>query len=661
MADDNKIILQIVLDDGSVVRGMGTIRNESKKTAQESASAFEGVTEAMASPFNSAIEAIKNIHPAVKAAVALISLSLLGLKLAFDKAFEGERLKSLETQFNSLALGAGISGEALKKGLEEAGKGMFHLAEQASVVNRAIVELGANATKLPQILELSRKVAAGIGGNQNDVFEAILRSVETLSLKSLKQQGIVIDTEKALDNYARTLRLTAGELTNSQKQQALLNAILTETAGKFKNVEEGTKPMAAALSRVGVAFAHISEESSKAFSEAFGQGFATNLERIAAAFGGPQQKAILLESEIKRLQNTLNDKASLDQSFVPFLEKALADNVRQLENIRNIQNALRDDAQKAGRANGIGETAAQTLARKKAFDDQLKLNDDQVLAIKSRNQQINQLELQAAQDSIAVDQARAQQSLTDSDKRIKDAEVLSEQLILLGLQREQALDDIAIKFSDKKGFDEQQRAAARLAIIADFEAKRDLLETNGNQASADKLKTLTATAKSILVSGISSSVQALGAALVKGENAFDVFKNGVLGIIGDLMIQLGTAVIAQAVAIDALAKTIATGFGGFGIAAGVALIAAGGALKALVGGGTGINYGGEISHPVNAGNDFSTLSDIPETDRQRDIKPSVQFIVQGDLIDTPESGSRILNLLNDAFDRSGVELRGATA
>lgn len=170
-----------------------------------------------------------------------------------------------------------------------------------------------------------------------------------------------------------------------------------------------------------------------------------------------------------------------------------------------------------------------------------------------------------------------------------------------------------------------------------------------------------------LTSGISRSIQALGASLVTGENFFKSFVGIALNALGDLLISFGTGAIAVGATAEAIRSSIIGLFGGQAIVAGVAAIAAGGALKAFagsIGGGsssgptiaspTGTADGGVISSPA------APFAETQEEERRAD--QFVQVVVQGDILDSEESGTRILKLLTDNFKtNNGALVQGRFA
>lgn len=151
-----------------------------------------------------------------------------------------------------------------------------------------------------------------------------------------------------------------------------------------------------------------------------------------------------------------------------------------------------------------------------------------------------------------------------------------------------------------------------------------------------------------LARSISAGVQASIQSLIKGKNAFQAFGKAVLGVFGDLAIQLGEFFIIQGIAVESL-KSLG---GAAAIAAGVALVALGSLLKSISGGeGISTSPGG-VTSPALANTDGTN----PATAQQQEQRTAVSVVVQGNVFDSEETGLRIADILKDQFGSKGVVL-----
>lgn len=123
-----------------------------------------------------------------------------------------------------------------------------------------------------------------------------------------------------------------------------------------------------------------------------------------------------------------------------------------------------------------------------------------------------------------------------------------------------------------------------LAIVKEGFADVFGFLNDGGKLTAENLTKLAASASNNLrkigatfARGFAGSFAAVGAALVRGENAFQAFGKAILGVLGDIAIQAGTEIFLIGIGFSDPSK----------VATGLALIGLGGAIKALAGGGGG--------------------------------------------------------------------------
>lgn len=165
-----------------------------------------------------------------------------------------------------------------------------------------------------------------------------------------------------------------------------------------------------------------------------------------------------------------------------------------------------------------------------------------------------------------------------------------------------------------------------------------------------------------MVNGVSRSMNAVGAALAKGEDALGAFSKAIFGMFGEMANMLGQHYFLLGIA----AFPTNPASGSAMIAGGLALMAFGGILSAMGGGGGGATSSGASS---NAGGGGSAMSaEIGDdrnglADQERQRVTDVSVIVQGNVIgDKRTFGKEIAEALNDAFGNDGIIVaRGAIA
>jgi hypothetical protein len=159
---------------------------------------------------------------------------------------------------------------------------------------------------------------------------------------------------------------------------------------------------------------------------------------------------------------------------------------------------------------------------------------------------------------------------------------------------------------------------------------------------------------------ISKSIQRMTMRMAQGKSVFADFGNFLINMFGDLAIQIGTMIIAFGLAIAAFQASLFSSPLA-AVALGAGLVAVGAAMKAFAGGGGPGPVGGTATAGGAGGG--VPVDDITEESDLREVKTTEVIVnVQGDIMDSDETGSRIVQLINNAFDKDGVVVnRGAIA
>lgn len=142
---------------------------------------------------------------------------------------------------------------------------------------------------------------------------------------------------------------------------------------------------------------------------------------------------------------------------------------------------------------------------------------------------------------------------------------------------------------------------------------------------------------------------AFGKAVAQGDNALKAFLNSLLASFGQMAIQLGTQFILQGIAYSWAGMPNGPSL----IAAGAALAAFGGVLSALGGGGgasAGAGAAGGGAGGISSSESPTAQLAAPELARPQD---KITVNIQGDVLDSDETGGRIVRLLTEYSDKNG--------
>lgn len=151
---------------------------------------------------------------------------------------------------------------------------------------------------------------------------------------------------------------------------------------------------------------------------------------------------------------------------------------------------------------------------------------------------------------------------------------------------------------------------------------------------------------------LASGFAGFGAALVQGENALDAFAKSFLSTLGQMMVQQGATFILQGLGFQLIPGLQANGSALIGV--GAALSTLGGALTAIGGNiGTPSSTGAGGGSPIQQGSQVID-NELPTAEERAEPETRIQVNIQGDVLDSEESGLRIVQLINDAFDKDGA-------
>lgn len=136
---------------------------------------------------------------------------------------------------------------------EEAGRNLPIVAESlrditdAALSTKDALQAVANATaqgfsttQLEQLTRVAKGASAALGRNLTDSLDRLVRGTAKLEPEILDELGIIVRLDDATREYAAALGKTAGELTQFERQQAFLNAAITQGEKKFGDIANKT-------------------------------------------------------------------------------------------------------------------------------------------------------------------------------------------------------------------------------------------------------------------------------------------------------------------------------------------------------------------------------------------------------------------------------------
>lgn len=170
------------------------------------------------------------------------------------------RAETLAITLNVVGQNAGYSKQMLAGYEQELKKtGISTIAARDSLTK--LIQAGINLNQVnsqgvsiaAQLARASQDLAVVTGQSSSETFQKLITNIQQLDTVGLRYQGLIIDVAAAQDKFALSLGKTAAQLTQSQKQQAVLNAVLEKASvlqGAYEQSLDSVGKMIGSLSRV---------------------------------------------------------------------------------------------------------------------------------------------------------------------------------------------------------------------------------------------------------------------------------------------------------------------------------------------------------------------------------------------------------------------------
>lgn len=672
--------------------------------ARSAAHALTGISEA-----GESIGHLVEVLESVSVTLGILTVGFFAVKEAFESVFEGEKIAQTTSQFNALSAAAGVYGDTLKKGLQEASNGWVTDTELMQHANRAMSELEVGVEKLPQLMETARKATAVMGGDFMENFDKMTQAVATHSAHRLRSLGITIDEQKALRGYAGSIDVAVGSLSQAGKQQAILNAILDATKDKYKGQNEDLiknlslwQQIKTNLKDLGeiieVVFAKFASPAVTKFMTSLHDSLVYIKQDLLGITGTGTERFEVLEQKVNKTKEALDrmgkaNRDAMSPTEVKLLDNAIADTTKQLQLQEAELNKLKTTdqsylteqkqhqeqlAQMAGAANK-SKSVDQDAERKQraAFQKESVAMDRELQSINKQitNEEIKNMDsveqaeklydkkrLQAGKDvETQITAVKAKEAELRSKLELKEItrpeyavayKKLHDQEVALNHLKNQRIekDDAELAHMQQQALDNYVRKSSNAfdGIARSFKAM-----ANKNKAAlSDWGRFGTMTTEAFAQSSTSAIQQwALGQ-----KSATDAVEGMFASMVGKMATQQGEMMLLSSI----LPPNPAAAAGG------IALIALGAKLGAMgsgvSGGGGSFSGGGAYSAGGGSGNSMtspSSDSSLPSSaaSQTQNGPSSVHLVVQGSVFDTDSTRTRIADLVRQSMDATDFSIQ----
>jgi hypothetical protein len=593
---DGKILVEIVLDDGSVQKGFVKIRDEAKKTGT---SIGDSLSSGLSSGFTSLVARAGAVGTAIGAAL----FSKASIEAAAQQEAAVQRLNQ------ALASAGRFSQEASKQFQDFANE----IQRTTVIEDDAVLSLVALSSNFAKTNEEAKKLTEAAIQLSAATGKDLSSSVDLLGKTLSGNLGLIGRSVPALQG------LTAEQL----KAGAALDTIIARFGGA---AQSQINTFSGAVAQLKNSFGDLQEEVGSFITQ--DKTFVALIKGIADGFAQASKGLSDVRASAGDARSVFGELLILLVKFAEGVNKFL---IAPLELVFNF---LKTGALAVLTTwNGLFAAIFAGLNKLASFLPDISAFTGLKEALTSESEDLT------AKVSANFD------ALSNAADNALNVNFAGSTALFL--------EDLRTKMEDAK------------AITQDFKNN----STNNFKQAAQGIKISIDQIKSVVASGLSSTAQEIGKALQSGQNLFDAFGKGIVGIVGDILITVGNALILQGLAIEkfiASINSLIPGSGALAAAAGFGLVIFGSALKASVGAGGGASApaggAGAVPGVTTPIAETPATELTPTSETLREAQTQVVVNVQGDILDSDETGSRIISLINEVYDKKGVQIRrGVTA
>lgn len=195
-------------------------------------------------------------------AYATVAASVFALSAAFQFFKTVGDLAALTSGQELFAAKTGVSMKLMTKNIQDATGGLvaFREAAQAAAIGEAA---GLSADQMERLGAVAKNAGTILGRDVTDSFNRLTRGAIKAEPELLDELGIIVRINDAAETYGRTIGKNAQDLTQFEKSQAIVNAVLEQGESKFDDVGDSINSVA----QFAAAFQDTFKDLSKPIAE----------------------------------------------------------------------------------------------------------------------------------------------------------------------------------------------------------------------------------------------------------------------------------------------------------------------------------------------------------------------------------------------------------
>lgn len=238
----------------------------------------------------SRLDELKGGLNAITAAAGTVGIAL-GVQQLISYGTELTQLgaQSLRTRqgFDQLAASAGTTGAAMLAALRKSAKGEISDLNLELAANRAnLLGVAKSAQELGTLMDIARDRAHKMGTDVSSAFNDLVTGLGRGSPMILDNLGITIKLGAAHEAYAKQIGKSVAALTDEEKKQALINAVLAQGRASLQAAGDAALDQAASVDRAAASWANLKAKVGEGVLKAVAPG----LNNLSDSMNAPEQR-----------------------------------------------------------------------------------------------------------------------------------------------------------------------------------------------------------------------------------------------------------------------------------------------------------------------------------------------------------------------------------
>lgn len=170
-------------------------------------------------------------------AYAQLAANVFAISSAFQALSQAARFEQLTAGLELMGARGGVALKATAEGLREVTDNAISTADSFRVVAQAS-SAGLGSQEIERLGAVARGASLALGRDMSESMDRLVRGAVKLEPELLDELGIMVRLDEAVREYAQQNNKVASSLTNTERRQAFLNAVLEEGERKFGDIQE---------------------------------------------------------------------------------------------------------------------------------------------------------------------------------------------------------------------------------------------------------------------------------------------------------------------------------------------------------------------------------------------------------------------------------------